>query len=224
MPAVKLDNIGASVVVCIAEIQTDLPVYVYGSNPPVEELNQDGQPKKQDRVIGLVKFGDGASIKDREGTMRAVEPGDVVSIWLSSWNRWEWNQAKMDLNRSVEVGDLLRWRYERDEAPSRAGNSPRKVRTCALQTADPAEKELVDRAEGLYHDLHRQEQAPRPLLMDGPFDQQEPPPQSMDGDQAWHETTPEPPSDFMHEKEPFQPTVAEHLGTPPVEYHEEPPF
>ena len=159
----RLGDIGSNVVISIVDIDEGLTKTVFGTNPPVPDLYPDGRPKLQDRVVGIVKSADGAKIKNQDGELVSAQHGDLVSIWLASWNRWEWTQAKQNLGRPVEVGDLLRWRYLRDEAPSVAGNNPRKVRDCTLQSPSDADAELCRQADKLNDEMEA-EKTVRPAL------------------------------------------------------------
>ena len=61
------------------------------------------------------------------------------------------------------IRDRLRWRYLRDEAPSVAGNNPRKVRDCTLQSPSDADAELCRQADKLNDELEA-EKTVRPAL------------------------------------------------------------
>ena len=209
-PGVKLRYPGAYVVVCIADVAENLPMMKYNSNPPIQETTQDGRPKFQDKVIGIVVQSDGAEIKTPEGAITAPAPGDIVSIWLGSYNRWEWGQAKTKLGRAVEIGDHFRWLYERDEQGQ--GEFPRKVRLCAIRAPKPEEAATVAAADALYDQINPPIQLTQNdgYQEEGPFDHSEPP-----ADQ-WHETPPHNPRAQHSAPQPVaQPTPA------PVQYVED---
>lgn len=145
-PSVKLRSIGDKVVVAVIDVK-EVPWLEYGTNEP--KIGKDGKARTQERLTALVVSGNGV-VGDTDGE-RPVKPGEVVSIYLSGHNRWEFIEAKKALGRPLSVGDVLQWKYDRDEKSS-AGND-KKVRTCALRPPKDTEAAQVAECERLYHQL-----------------------------------------------------------------------
>lgn len=148
-PGVRLTAIGDSVVVAVVDVR-QVPWTEFGTGEP--KIGKDGKPRTQDRVVGLVVKGN-AVINDG-GTERAVAAGDIVAIYLAGHNRWEFIEAKNKLPRPLNVGDVMQWRYDRDEK-SQYGN-PKKVKTCTIRPAKADEGEQVKRCEELHHRLRNE--------------------------------------------------------------------
>lgn len=146
-PSAKLLNIGDHVVVAVVDV-TQVPWLEYGTQEP--KIGKDGKPRTQDVVTGLVISGN-AVIKDGDED-RQAQPDELVTIYLAGHNRWEWIEAKRRLPRPLSVGDVMRWKYDRDEKSQVAAN-PRKVRTVALRPANPDETARVTKCEQLHQQL-----------------------------------------------------------------------
>jgi hypothetical protein len=147
MPGVRLAAIGDSVVVAVVDVR-QVPWTEFGTGEP--KIGKDGKPRTQDKVVGLVIKGNGV-ITDN-GTERAVAAGDIVAIYLAGHNRWEFIEAKNKLPRPLNVGDVMQWKYDRDEKSQYASN-PKKVKTCVIRPAKPDEADQVRRCEELHHQL-----------------------------------------------------------------------
>lgn len=146
-PSVKLRNIGDKVIVAIVDV-TAVPWLEYGTNE--QKVGKDGKPRTQDKVTAIVVSGNGV-ITDNESD-REVTPGEVVSIYLAGHNRWEFIEAKRRLTRPLNVGDVMQWKYDRDEKSTVASN-PKKVRTCQIRPPKADEVEQTKRCEQLHHQL-----------------------------------------------------------------------
>jgi hypothetical protein len=149
-PSVKLRNIGDKVIVAVVDV-TAVPWLEYGTNE--QKVGKDGKARSQDKVTALVVAGNGV-ITDNE-TDREVVPGEIVSIYLAGHNRWEFIEAKRKLTRPLNVGDVMQWRYDRDEKSSVASN-PKKVRTVAIRPPKAEEGEQTRRCEQLHHQLRNE--------------------------------------------------------------------
>jgi hypothetical protein len=173
-PSIKLADVGDHVDVAIANIEV-VPAYVFGTNE--RALTKSGQPKTQDKVTVLVlrpgnaligdSDADGNPVNGPDGAraLRPVREGDVGVIYFEGQDRWDpdldktrnkgdaksWSGAKDDLGRQVNVGDMMRWIYEREQ-PGKAAN-PRKIRVVKLRPAKPEEQPVVDRCVALYREL-----------------------------------------------------------------------
>lgn len=140
-PSVKLREIGQYVDIALAHV-TERPLMVFGSNPPEQAVSITGKPKTQDVIVGIVIGGTATIIVD--DIERQVAAGDIVSLWMSGYNRYDpdfdaarsrgeaksWSSAKRD--HVPNIGDRLRWLFEA-EIPGK-GSVPKKVRTCRLGT------------------------------------------------------------------------------------------
>jgi hypothetical protein len=170
-PSVKLRNVGHSVVVALVDVDV-VPWKDFATNEV--KVGADGQPRTQEVVTGLVTGYDGAVVTENDAD-RPVTPGEIVSIWLPGHKRWEWVQAQKaftkEVDRQIQTGDVLKWTYERDEAPTRAGNNAKKVHTCKLRAAKPDEASQVARCDQLLADKRG---AGTPLDTGAGFDDEEP--------------------------------------------------
>lgn len=145
-PSVKLRSIGDKVVVAVVNV-TEVPWIEYGTNQP--KVGKDGKPRTQDRLVGLVVSGNGV-VADGEGE-REVRPGELVALYMAGHNRWEFIDGKNRLGRPLTVGDVMQWKYDRDEKGMSA--NAKKVRTCAIRPASDKEADQVARCEQLHMQL-----------------------------------------------------------------------
>lgn len=162
-PAVKLPTIGASIKFAVVDVDNNVPVYVYGKQPPLLDTKADGTPKTQIRLTVLVIESDGALIGSGDD-QRSPEPGDVVSIYVSSYGKWDPDQDKLEKPfkswsacieaAGLEVGYVGMWRYVED-LPSN-GAEPRKNRKFVLRADRPDEAAQQQRCEELHKRLRRE--------------------------------------------------------------------
>ena len=161
-PSAKLPDIGNSLTFAIIDVDNDVPVYKFGSNPPVLDTKADGTPKKQIRLTALVVASDGAVTGPRDDE-REVEPGEVVSIYVGSYAKWDPDEDKLDKpfkswsavtdEVGLEVGFVGQWRYV-ENLPSN-GVEPRKNRKFKLRADKPEEAAQQARCEELRRELQR---------------------------------------------------------------------
>lgn len=161
-PAAKLPVKGNQLKFAVIDIDSDVPVYVYGSNPPQPELNAKGQPKKQIRLTVLALDSDGAMTSPR-GEERGIEADEVVSIYIGSYAKWDPDEDKLDKQFKswsactdavgLEVGYIGMWKYVED-LPSN-GAEPRKNRKFVLRPDKPEEAAIQARCEELRKELQR---------------------------------------------------------------------
>lgn len=159
-PAVNLANPGDFFDFFVINEET-APLYVYGKNEVATK--QDGTPKTKS-VITVLAHGGAATIKDPETQQpRQVQPGDVVTIHIQSYTRWDpdrdktkaagqaksWSGAKEDLGQLM-VGDFGRYTFESTEQGR--GAEPRKVRTFRLRHSKPEEAQQQARCEQLHRE------------------------------------------------------------------------
>lgn len=158
-PSIKLPNLGNSVNFAVVDIDNDVPVYVYGSDK-VPELNYKGEPKKQSRLTVLVTKADGAMTGPR-GEERAIEPGELASIYISGYAKWDPDRDKLadathvswsaacEKAGGLAVGHVGQYAYVGDIPSTKPGNDPRKDRKFALRQPKPEEAAQVERCEEL---------------------------------------------------------------------------
>lgn len=162
-PSAKLPAIGNSLTFAVIDVDNDVPVYVFNSDPPRPDLKPDGTPKKQTVITALVVAGDGAVV-GRDDDQRPVEPGEVVSIFVSSYAKWDPDEDKLDKPFKswsactdavgLEVGFVGQQRYV-ENLPSK-GEHPRKNRKFMLRADKPEEAAQQARCEELRKELQRE--------------------------------------------------------------------
>ena len=160
IPYINLSAIGTYVDVAIFDLK---PVPWKDFVTKEVKIGDDGKPRTQDLVTGIAISGTATvRVDDVE---RTVTPDEVVTMYFASHRRWEFIQAQKTLDGGLQVGDVLRVKYDRDE-PSKAGN-PKKVWTVQIRRAKPDEAARSARCEEL------RAGAATPLD-DGPADSDEP--------------------------------------------------
>jgi hypothetical protein len=162
-PSAKLPDIGNSLTFAVIDVDNDVPVYRFGTNPPVLNTKADGTPKKQIRITALVVAADGAQVGSGDNE-RPAEPGDVVSIYVGSYAKWDPDEDKLDKpfkswsaatdEVGLEVGFVGQWRYV-ENLPSN-GAEPRKNRKFKLRADKPEEAAQQARCEELRRELQRE--------------------------------------------------------------------
>ncbi len=179
-PSVKLPNIGDSITFAVVDVDNNVAVYKYGSNPRVLDTKADGTPKKQVRLTALVISGTGAVTGNlKTGETAPVVPGELVTIYIDSYGKWDPDQDKLDKTHQswsactekvgLEVGYVGQWKFI-GELPS-AAEDPRKDRKFALRKPKPDELAQALRCEELRVELQeRTVLAPAGGSSEGPFD------------------------------------------------------
>ncbi len=142
IPGVKFRSIGDYVDVAIFDLKP-----VPWKDFVTKEVKKDdnGNPRTQDLVTGVV-VGGTATIRVDDAE-RAVAVDEVVTMYFAGHHRWDFIQAQKALDGGLQVGDLMRVKYDRDE-PSKAGN-PKKVWTVQIRHAKPEEAARSARCEEL---------------------------------------------------------------------------
>jgi hypothetical protein len=138
VPGVKLRTIGTYVDIAAVDLK-QVPWKDFVTKEV--KIGDDGKPRTQDLVTGLVIGGTGVIVAD--DTERVVAPDELVSIYFAGHHRWEFIQAQKKLEGGLQVGDVIRIKYDRDE-PSRAGN-PKKV--WSVQIRHPKSEEAARTAK-----------------------------------------------------------------------------
>lgn len=145
-PSLKLPNLGDTVVVAIAREET-VPLYEYRTDgAKIRAKTRDGKERNQLRLAVVVMSGKAVTGE----TLEAVPPGDEAVIYLSGHNWFSYIESTKALG-GVNVGDVLQWKYERDEPGS--GGVDKKIRAATLRHARPDEAEVVAQCEAIYRRL-----------------------------------------------------------------------
>jgi hypothetical protein len=142
-PALKLPDIGDTVVVAIAH-EESVPLYEFRKDgQKVRAVTQDKKERNQLRLTVVVMSGKAVTGE----ALEPVAPGEEAVIFLSGHNWFGYIEASKRLG-GVNVGDVMQWKYERDEP----GNGPidKKMRTSTIRHAKPEEAETVAKCEAIY--------------------------------------------------------------------------
>jgi hypothetical protein len=161
-PAIKLPNIGDWVRFAVVDVDNDVPVYKYGSNPRVLDTKADGTPKKQIRLTVLPIAAEGAVTGNlKTGETSPVTIGELATIYIDSYMKWDPDQDKLDKQHKswsacteavgLGVGYVGEWKFL-GELPS-AAEDPRKDRKFRLRADKPEEAEQQQRCEKLRREL-----------------------------------------------------------------------
>lgn len=148
-PAVKFGDIGDYVVVGIVNVE-QVQSRDYDSGDL--EFWSDGKPKMHPRITGLVVAEQGATT-GKEGEEQPIEIGQLISIYAQGSRIYTWRDAVKE-HGQIEVGDVLRWKFDRTEAPRnpRFRANPVKVFTAELRKPSGKDGDLLERCEVAYHD------------------------------------------------------------------------
>lgn len=143
-PALKLPNIGDSVVVAIAH-EASVPLYQFrrDGGPKVRALTQDGKERNQLKLTVIVVSGKAVTGENLE----PVASGEEAVIYLAGHNWFSYIESTKKLG-GLNVGDVMQWKYERDE-PGK-GAEDKKIRAATVRHAKPEEAELVAQCEAIY--------------------------------------------------------------------------
>lgn len=161
-PSAKLRNVTDWCDLAVVNVDTEAPAYVYGTNPPQRATTLDGKPKTQDKVTALV-VNPGTAVVTVDGVDRALEAGEVVTVWFQGRDRWDgdtdkargkgnpksWRGAIED-HGQLMVGDVFRWQFTGTEQGR--GAEPRKLRLVVLRSSRAEEAGIKDRCEQLHRD------------------------------------------------------------------------
>ena len=148
-PSAKLPTIGSGIEVAIIGTRRR-PWTEFGTGQP--KLGQDGKPREQLVVTGVVVSHQNAVVGEGTGVDRPAQVGEVLTVWLHSHNWFRYIEA----NRAhgvVNVGDVMLWHYTHDEPSQQAGANMKKVRNVTLRRPRPEEAPIVAQAERLYYEL-----------------------------------------------------------------------
>jgi hypothetical protein len=143
-PALKLPTIGDSVVVAIA-YEEQVPLYQYRTDgQKVRAKTQDGTKERNQLRLSVVVMSGKAVTGE---ALEPVAPGEEAVIFLSGHNWFSYIEASKKLG-GINVGDVMQWKYERDEAGN--GAIDKKVRASTIRHAKPEEADTVAKCEDIY--------------------------------------------------------------------------
>jgi hypothetical protein len=146
-PSVKLPKVGDWATVAIAHVEV-VPWTDFKTG--LVKVGNDGKPRTQDKVTGVVIAGT-ASTGTKEAGYEPITPGQEVTLFLAGHHRWEYIQAKKE-HGSLSVGDVGRWKFESEEPVPGTANS-KHVSSFKLRAAKPEEAQYVAQAEQVYRRL-----------------------------------------------------------------------
>lgn len=145
-PTVRLRNIGDGIAVAVVNSQI-VPWRDFATGEP--KIGDNGKPRTQDMLTGIVVAVHGAVVGGPDGDDVAPEVGDTVRVFLAGHRRWSWIEAKRE-HGNLTVGDIARFKYDKDEPSDRRGNQPRKV--WAIKVEPNPDQGSVAACEQAYRD------------------------------------------------------------------------
>lgn len=147
-PALKFGDVGSYADVGIVNVE-DVQTRDYDTGDL--EFWDDGKPKMSPRITGLIIAGTGA-FTGTDDQQTPVEPGQIVTIYAQDARYFAWRDAKKE-HGAVTVGDVLRWKFDRTQAPTnpKFKGNPRKVFKAKLRHPRDEDGDLVARCEEAYH-------------------------------------------------------------------------
>lgn len=161
-PSIKLLNVGDEVKFAVVDLALDLPMTEFGSDAP--KLNAKGNQMTQHALTVLIIDPMQGVTRDGETGYRPVTAGDVHTIYISSYAKWDpdrdkvtapyksWGGATDDVPGGLEVGNIGSWKFLDELAPTRAGNNGRKDRKFRLRKPTGDEASIVAKCEALHAD------------------------------------------------------------------------
>lgn len=148
VPAIKFPNIGDEVTVGIVDVQQYQQRTIEGKLKTWD----DGGPKMGKKVIGLVISAKNATLKDND-TDRPVVEDDLVSFYCEGSRFFTWKDALKE-HGAVSVGDIMDWRFDREEPPKTRGYNPRKVYVAEIHHPTLKEQDIKQKCVDAYQELH----------------------------------------------------------------------
>jgi len=167
-PAAYFPAVGDSIVVGIVDVgeyqQRD-----YDNNEP--KFWPDGGKVMDKVVTGLVVSTTGSTAAGSEKANGPVNPGDLVTFWCEGGKFFTYRDA-LKASGGVNVGDVMLWKREADEAPSNPRHNPRKVYTARIRRPEAKDGDLVERCTAKRRELHEQRlDQPEPVAASTPADE-----------------------------------------------------
>jgi len=117
------------------------------------ERYEDGNPKMQNVLTALlIAASDGAKAGTRAEPITPT-PGELYSVWLGASGSYHYREGvkafRKEHGRGPAVGDVIRWKFEREE-PTTGGKYPRRIRTCRIRAPKADEMAGVKAAEAAH--------------------------------------------------------------------------
>ena len=150
LPGPKFAEPGGYVDVGIIDVET-VQSRDYDTGDPKKW--DDGTPVSHPRITGVVLAAQGART-GRDDDERDIAVGETIQIHADGGRIYTWRDAIKE-HGPVEVGDVLRWKFDRTEAPRNRMHNPRKVFVAQLRKARGDDGDLVARCEALYHERRK---------------------------------------------------------------------
>lgn len=133
----------------------------------------DGGPRMGKVVTGLVVEARGSACGGGQKAQTPVEPGDLVTFWCEG-SKWFTYSEALKAAGGVNLGDVMLWQRDEDEAPKNTRHNPRKVYSARIRRPEAKDGDIVDRCmakrrELQEHKLDRapaEEPAPQPVTAD----------------------------------------------------------
>lgn len=147
-PAVKFGQIGDYVTVGIVNVE-EVQSRNYDTGDP--EFWDDGKPKMHPRITAIVTGAQGA-IVGKDDEERPVEVGELISIYVQGSRIYTWREAKKS-HGAIECGDVMRWKFEREDKPRNPRHKPVKVFVADLRKPASKDGDLLERCEAAYYQL-----------------------------------------------------------------------
>ena len=147
-PAVKFGDVGSYVNIGIVNVE-EVQSRDYDTGDA--EVWPDGKPKMHPRITGIVVAAKDVQVGPR-GEERPVEVGELVSIYAQGGRIYTYREAKK-AHGNVEVGDVMQWKFDREEPARNPRHAPRKVFEAKLRHPNGEDGDLAKRCEKAYYEL-----------------------------------------------------------------------
>jgi hypothetical protein len=169
-PSIKFPHINAGIELAVVGSRR-VPWIEFGTDRP--KLGDDGQPRQQLRLTGIVVSAGGV-VTGPQGQERPVQVGEIVDYYAHghAWGAFiEAERAMATAGLTPQVGDILLVVFTHLEPSSRAGAQDKRVKTTTLRRARPDEQAWVQQAEQAYYALgFDKPDVPAAPAQPGPFD------------------------------------------------------
>lgn len=165
-PTIKTLDIGDE---AVGHIVNTEKVAAYDFDSGERKLSKKGNPLDQQKItIMLVSTaGEGVAAGTRSEPVDPT-PGEVFTIWSGVGGLFEWRDGVQAFlkkhGRQVSVGDVVRWRLDREDEPKKPGYNGQKHRSYTIRPPKDDEAAAVARCETLY----RERSTPATTLTDEP--------------------------------------------------------
>lgn len=155
-PAVKFHAPDDHVIVGIVDVKD----YHQHNIDGVPQTWSDGTAKMGKRVTGLVVAGKGA-YTGGSGEEIDVDAGDLVTFYCEGGRHYTWRDAVAEAG-GVNVGDVMRWMFERTEPAKTRGFNDRKVYVAQIRRPEAKDGDLPARCVEQYQQLQNAPQVDGP--------------------------------------------------------------